>query len=568
MNIKRFYAPTAREALAKARMIFGDSTLILSNRQTPDGVEVMATAEETLKDMDAGIQTSSSLEQALERRSADESMGLRKERARQATQAAPKGVEVRGETRSEGMSTLDHVLARQSAQEEQSREAKKHSHADSLAASVKSIKPIKELAQHSVQDDVEQLSMSTLTFQDYVRERMLRRRHESSLDQSEALPSFAQRVQARNDDRPAMAAKAAKATKTTPANVVGVARHNPLRPESIQTPQSLVKPQSAKPAAASAAAAPQNFMAEMQSMKDLIEERFNTLTWLGQARQNPIQSSLMHKLIRAGYSPVLSRSLIERLPASLSAADAVRWLMQVLERNLRTDAALPAIHDQGGVFALVGATGVGKTTTTAKLAALCAAKHGASSVGLITLDTYRIGGHDQLRTYARMLGMVAHQAHDKAALKDLLGLLQNKKMVLIDTTGVAPRDPRKDEIMDVLEIDGVQKLLAINASAQGDAQDDVMQAFKARGSHQAILTKVDEAVKVGPSVDTLIRHQMQLRGVTNGQRVPEDFERASAQLLVSASMRSAAKTAFDPHSLDMDFFFTPASANGAEAAHA
>ncbi|QXZ09026.1 flagellar biosynthesis protein FlhF [Comamonas sp. Y33R10-2] len=560
MNIKRFYAPTAREALAKARMIFGDSTLILSNRQTPDGVEVMATAEETLKDLDAGIQTSSSLEQALERRLADESMGLRKESPMQATQAAPKRVEVRDQARGEGMSTLDHVLARQSAKEEQAREAKMQSQADSLAASVKSIKPINELAQHSVQDDVEQLSMSTLTFQDYVRERMLRRRHESSLDHSEALPSFAQRVQARNDDRPAMAAKAA------PANA-GVARHNPLRPELIQTPQSVTTPQSAKPAMASAAA-PQNFMAEMQSMKDLIEERFNTLTWLGQTRQNPIQSSLMHKLIRAGYSPVLSRTLIERLPASLSAADAVRWLMQVLERNLRTDAAQPAIHDQGGVFALVGATGVGKTTTTAKLAALCAAKHGASSVGLITLDTYRIGGHDQLRTYARMLGMVAHQAHDKAALKDLLGLLQNKKMVLIDTTGVAPRDPRKDEIMDVLDIAGVQQLLAINASAQGDAQDDVMQAFKARGSHQAILTKVDEAVKVGPSVDTLIRHQMQLRGVTNGQRVPEDFERANAQLLVSASMRSATKTAFDPQSLDMDFFFTPASAHGAEAAYA
>lgn len=537
MNIKRFYAPTAREALAKARMAFGDGTLILSNRQTPDGVEVMATAEETLQDMDAGMQISSPLQKALERRAADEGMGLRKDRL----QAAPQ--------RSDGlMSTLEHVQARQNAKQEQAREMQ-----------ARPVKPINELAQHSVQDDVEQLSMSTLTFQDYVRERMLRRRHESSLDSGEALPTFAQRVQDRNNERgherPAMAAKAQPAS-------AGVARHNPLRPEQIQIKEGAAKPQAAAPAA------PQNFMQEMQSMKDLIEERFNTLTWLGQTRQNPIQSSLMHKLIRAGYSPALSRALIEKLPETLSASDAVRWLMQVLERNLRTDAAQPAIYEQGGVFALVGATGVGKTTTTAKLAALCAAKHGPASVGLITLDTYRIGGHDQLRTYARMLGMVAHQAHDKAALQDLLGLLQSKKMVLIDTTGVAPRDPRKDEIMDVLAIDGVQQLLAVNAAAQGDAQDDVMQAFKARGSQHAILTKVDEAVKVGPSVDTLIRHQIQLRGVTNGQRVPEDFERANAQLLVSASMRSAAKSAFDPQSLDLDFFFTPSSAAGAEAAHA
>ena len=538
MNIKRFYAPTAREALAKARMVFGDGTLILSNRQTPDGVEVMATAEETLQDMDAGMQTGSPLQKALERRASDEGMSsLRKEHSPLAPAAA------RRSQGGEAMSTLEHVQARQTAKEEQARE---------MQVQAKPVKAINELARHSVQDDVEQLSMSTLTFQDYVRERMLRRRHESSLDSSEALPTFAQRVQERNNERPAMTAKSQAAS-------AAVSRHNPLRPEKIQLKEST------RPASV---AAPQNFMQEMQSMKDLIEERFNTLTWLGQTRQNPIQSSLMHKLIRAGYSPALARALIEKLPETLSAGDAVRWLMQVLERNLRTDAAQPAIYEQGGVFALVGATGVGKTTTTAKLAALCAAKHGPASVGLITLDTYRIGGHDQLRTYARMLGMVAHQAHDKAALQDLLGLLQSKKMVLIDTTGVAPRDPRKDEIMDVLAIEGVQQLLAVNAAAQGDAQDDVMQAFKARGSQHAILTKVDEAVKVGPSVDTLIRHQIQLRGVTNGQRVPEDFERANAQLLVSASMRSAAKSAFDPQSLDLDFFFTPSSASGAEAAHA
>ncbi|KAF5273521.1 hypothetical protein FQR65_LT17155 [Abscondita terminalis] len=148
--------------------------------------------------------------------------------------------------------------------------------------------------------------------------------------------------------------------------------------------------------------------------------------------------------------------------------------------------------------------------------------------------------------------MVAHLAHDRAALQDLLGLLANKQLVLIDTTGVAPRDPRKDEILDLLDLPGVQKLLAVNAAGQGESLDDVMQAFKARGSNQAVLTKVDEAVKLGPSVDTLIRHQMQLRGVTNGQRVPEDWERADAQQLVSTSMRAPARSAFDPKCMDLN----------------
>ncbi len=537
MNIKRFYAPTSREALAKARMAFGAGTLILSNRSTPDGVEVMATAEDTLEHSKAAA-SSTPLQQAIERRSAEETTGLRPQLQAQLIQA--------------------HTQPRTAQQPSPA-----PSQAASLAASLSADGAEPAGLRQSVQEDTEQLAMSTLSFQDYVRERMLRRRHEAGVD--EPLPSFAQRRSLGDALREAPAAApmaAQQPFKAQPAP--SVARHNPLR-ASAEAP--LREPLRSEPAPAMASQALRD---ELQSVRDLIEERFNTLTWLGQTRQNPIHANLTHKLIRAGYSPVLARALVEHMPQDLSAGDAVRWLMQVLERNLRTDAGQEPLYEQGGVFALVGSTGVGKTTTTAQLAALCAAKYGASSVGLITLDTYRVGAHDQLRSYGRMLGMVAHLAHDRAALQDLLGLLANKQLVLIDTTGVAPRDPRKDEILDLLDLPGVQKLLAVNAAGQGDALDDVMQAFKARGSSQAILTKVDEAVKLGPSVDTLIRHQMQLRGVTNGQRVPEDWERADAQQLVSASMRASTRSAFDPKALDLDFFFTPSSPStmDSEVSHA
>ena len=112
----------------------------------------------------------------------------------------------------------------------------------------------------------------------------------------------------------------------------------------------------------------------------------------------------------------------------------------VLERNLNTADAEPNIEDQGGIFALIGSTGVGKTTTTAKLAALFAAKHGAHNLGLITLDAYRVGAQDQLRAYGRILGVPVHMAHDRAALEDLLELLAGKKLILIDTAGMAQRD--------------------------------------------------------------------------------------------------------------------------------
>jgi flagellar biosynthesis protein FlhF len=307
---------------------------------------------------------------------------------------------------------------------------------------------------------------------------------------------------------------------------------------------------------------------ELQAMKALIEDRFNTLTWLGQARQNPIHSNLMLKLIRAGYSPALSRTIVEKMAEDISAADAMRWMMDVLTRNLRTDASARPIHEEGGIFALIGATGVGKTTTAAKLAGLCARTHGPASVGLITLDTYRVGAHEQLRVYGRMLGVVAHLAHDRAALQDLLGLLANKKMVLIDTTGIAPSDPRKREMQETLDLPGINRLLVLNAGGHGDTLDDMVGAFKSGLAQQTILSKIDEAAKIGPALDAAIRHQLVLRGVTTGQKVPEDWDRADAAGLVAMSMRAPARSAFDPAATDLGFFFAQSTGTKTGQLHA
>jgi flagellar biosynthesis protein FlhF len=312
----------------------------------------------------------------------------------------------------------------------------------------------------------------------------------------------------------------------------------------------------------------QGIVNELQAMKVLIEERFNTLTWLGQAKQNPIHANLMLKLIRAGYSPTLARTILERLADDATPSEAMHWIMDVLSRNLRTDAKARAIDEEGGIYALVGATGVGKTTSAAKLAGMCARSHGANSVGLITLDTYRVGAHEQLRAYGRMLGVVAHLAHDQAALQDLLGLLANKKMVLIDTTGIAPSDPRKRDMLDVLALPDVNRLLVLNAGSHGDTLDDMVASFKTDGVQQTILSKVDEAAKVGPALDAVIRHQLMLRGVTLGQRVPEDWERPDAAQLVALSMRAPVKSAFDPKASDLGFFFAQSTSMASGQLHA
>jgi flagellar biosynthesis protein FlhF len=480
MNIQRFTAPTSREALAKARLAFGDGTLILSNRPTATGVEVVATAEDTLAELDHS-----------------ESFSNRA--------AAP---------------TLPRRPPAASLPESRSQ----------------------------VEDDVAQLSMSTLSFQDYVRERMLRRRHEALTGRTE--------VAAAEDVAPPR--PVAESTRVAPLQFE-------TRPQAQVTPARRSTPVATPP---QAPAMSQGIVDELQAMKALIEDRFNTLTWLGQARQHPIQSNLMLKLIRAGYSPALTRTILERMPEEIGAAESVRWVMDVLERNLKTDADSRPLHEEGGTYALVGATGVGKTTTAAKLAGLCARAHGPSSVGLITLDTYRVGAHEQLRSYGRMLGVVAHLAHDRAALQDLLSLLGNKKMVLIDTTGLAPNDPRKRGMLDALDLPGVNRLLVLNAGGHGDTLDDVVSSFKSTGVQQAVLSKTDEAAKLGPALDAAIRHQLVLRGVTMGQKVPEDWESADAAKLVRLSMRSPAKSAFDPTAADLGFFFaqsTPSHAGRLDA---
>ena len=473
MNIQRFTAATSREALAKARLAFGEGTLILSNRPTEHGVEVVATAEETLASLDKAMPAAASAAPAV---------------ARRAPPAAPSYTEVASK----------------------------------------------------VEEDAEQLAMSTLSFQEYVQERMLRRRHEST------------KVVRPDEPAPALAEERPRQTPVAQRIPVDIPRPAVAKPSPARAPQILP----------TTSAINNGVMSELHAMKELIEDRFNTLTWLGQARQNPIQSNMMLKMIRAGYSPTLSRAILERMPEDMDASEAVRWVMDVLERNLRTDAGASALHEEGGVFALIGATGVGKTTTAAKLAGLCARTHGPSSVGLITLDTYRVGAHEQLRAYGRMLGVVAHLAHDKAALQDLLGLLSNKKMVLIDTTGIAPRDPRKRELLDLLDLPSVQRLLVLNAGGHGDTLDEAVTCFKTGNSQQTILSKTDEAVKLGPAIDAAIRHQLTLRGITTGQRVPEDWDTAVASKLVRTSMQSAGMSAYDPKACDLGFFFSQATTQG------
>jgi flagellar biosynthesis protein FlhF len=389
-------------------------------------------------------------------------------------------------------------------------------------------------AAQTVEEDVQQLSMSTLSFQEYARQRMIKRREQAARQAAEK-----ERHEQEN-----LAAQKAAAEQARSMHPMRSARAEPpiLREEVpiLADNASMRRDQ-------------QDMLSELKSMKGLIEERFGALAFMEKLQRDPAQARLTQKLLDCGFSPALIRKLSAGMKSDVR--DETEWASTVLQRNLSCAENEPALEDQGGVFALIGSTGVGKTTSTAKLAAAFATKHGASNLGLITLDAYRVGAHEQLRAYGRILGVPVHTAHDRASLEDLMDLLSAKKMVLIDTAGMGQRDSRTKDLLEMLSHRSIKKLLVVNAASQGETIDDVVMFYRATQAAGVVLSKIDEAVKLGPAIDAMIRHKLSILGVANGQRVPEDWHRLSAHALVQRALRCTPSSAFRMDAGDVNLIF-------------
>ncbi|MDO8961309.1 MAG: flagellar biosynthesis protein FlhF [Methylophilus sp.] len=279
-------------------------------------------------------------------------------------------------------------------------------------------------------------------------------------------------------------------------------------------------------------------LSEMRGMRNSVQTQLTTMTWNNHLQNNPVKAKILSTLLAANFSASLSRQLAEKLPNSLDMAKASAWIKGALARNLDTIKDESELLDQGGVFALVGPTGVGKTTTTAKLAARYVMKHGTQNLGLITTDGYRIGGHEQLRIYGKILGVMVYAVKDEADLKIALNELKNKHTILIDTVGVSQRDRMVTEQIAMLSNMNVKikKLLCLNATCTGETLTDVIRAYKGRALDGCIITKLDEAATVGNTLDVIIREKLKLYYTTHGQRVPEDIKVANKVELISRAM--------------------------------
>ena len=272
---------------------------------------------------------------------------------------------------------------------------------------------------------------------------------------------------------------------------------------------------------------------EIASLRDMLQNQLSDLTWKDMERQSPTQMQLLKRFLHMGVEVEIAKQITARMQGIDDLDTAWRQSLGHLAGQIGL--AQDDFLSQGGIYALVGPTGVGKTTTIAKMAARCALKHGARHVALITTDCYRIGGQEQLRSYARILGVPVRVARSHAELGDTLDDLLDRRFILIDTAGMNQRDMQLSEKFALLKQQSprVKTYLTLSANTQASGMDDIIKAFSHLDLSGCILTKTDEANSLGGAISAMIRHRLPLAYIANGQQVPEDLSLARPNTLVN-----------------------------------
>ncbi len=275
---------------------------------------------------------------------------------------------------------------------------------------------------------------------------------------------------------------------------------------------------------------------ELVSIRSLLTDQVSSLMNDEKKRIDPVGAMLESTLLQAEFSPLVAKKL-SGLSEQYSPAELVKTLPQSLANLL--DNQGDDIVKKGGVVAFVGPTGVGKTTTIAKLAARYASYHGSEHVGLITTDHYRIGAFEQLATYGKIMGCPVRQVHDINELEQVLYQFRNRKLILIDTAGMGQRDLRLFQQLDNLTANSrlpIRNYLVMAATGQRKVLEEAVAQFARIVLSGVVLTKLDESTSLAPALSVLIQSGLPLSYVTDGQRVPEDMQVADTLALANSAL--------------------------------
>jgi len=605
MKMHRFTGLTSRDVLRKVRDQLGDDALILSNRAVPGGIEVIAASDTHL---DALVDTHSTAPKAAQRRPSMPAPIPEPAPVAEVAAQAPAEPQVQAVAQAD-TSAAPNALARlrnrftaarraavqapvqDDALAEPAAGRKLQARVDDdveLGASetllgvdplVASTRMLAGLSLDRANEDAAQTLASTAQFiarrtvvpEDEPVEQIKRpaaRREQD--EQPITLRSFAERVEAQ-----ARATRAAEQQIARPQPQVETAKPADIfvrmedsmaKPDAPREDVSLQRSAIQADIKAETDAMTRRMVSEIDVLKSTLNDAMSSLASLGVKLGDPVRTRLFQTMLNAGFSAQLTRYVLENMPQHDTYEGALDFVQRAIEKNLATVPDENSLLDQGGVFALMGPTGVGKTTTTAKLAARFVLRHGASRVALLSTDSYRIGGHEQLRIYGKILGVSVHAVKDAQDLSLALNDLREKHVVLIDTIGMSQRDRAVSEQMAMLHAVGpsIKRLLLLNAASNGKTLDEVVSAYRDANLAGCILTKIDEAASVGHAMDVMIRRRLPLHYVSYGQRVPEDIAVPNKKLLIHRSFRASAEQSSFALDSDESLLVAQGAARGRE----
>ncbi len=524
MKLKRFTAPDIRQAMTKVRAELGGDAVILSNRKTDDGIEIIAATDydDAVLDVPDAVENHPAKNASTASHPPYNAPSMKTQRV----------IKAKKNTRQ----AADPLSA------ENTRNLAQH-----LAEKMDIKKPSpasrwKEALDDEYEDDSAELeallnldSEPDIDFAAHSR----RGSNQSHNQRQKSAP-------AKKRSQPAKQAATANQTQVSSEWINQFSSTN-----EIETPTPAVAPIAAKEKTQDM----ENVWNELSSLRGLLETQLSSLAWTDVSKRHPVKSKTLRHMLEMGLTPEMSYELLAKV--SDDEGFEVCWRKSLAMFAKRMPTTDDDMIKKGGVFALVGPTGVGKTTTIAKMAARYALTHGTGSIALVTTDSYRIGAQEQLRTYGRILGTPVKIANNAAELRQVLKSLYDKDLVLIDTAGTSQRDLRLTEQFSMLSEGSslIKTYLVLSASSQQQVLAETVDAYKKVHLDGCVLTKLDESITLGGALSTIVQNKLPLAYISDGQRVPEDLHMAKAVELVkkSVSMMNNAQIKLDDNVLEMAF---------------
>lgn len=466
MSTQRFTAPDMRQALKMVRDQMGADAVILSNRKVAAGVELIAAAD------------------------FDIFMAEHQERERKAHHVPP-FMDENAPLKAPAQGDPGRVVAAgKPAKAPAAQATGKHNFGDEW---------VKQLQQAGADADQEpRVAISA-----------------QGRRQAQANPAQTPSVQAQSAQIQSAQVQAPSGAKVAPAKAT--AKPAQARPVSAMSP-AMSSAQAQMPHVELAA-----MRNEISQLRSMLNVQLANVTWGDFSYRNPLEANVFKRLSRLGLSPALCRKLTRNLKPEMGVKAA--WQSSLKELGDDLPLMNEDILAHGGIFAFVGPAGVGKTTTISKLATRWVLEHGTDDIALVTTDSYRIAGHEQLSTLGRILKVPVRVVTDQHPLDHILRGLARKKLILIDTAGLSHKDQVHSEQMRILEEMGanIQRWLVLSSTCQRRILDRAVDEYKHLNLEGCIFTKLDESASLGEALSVAIEAQLPIAYITDGQNIPDDI---------------------------------------------